>query len=146
MEVLKIFEATGWVIGIVVAIYAFVKFIDYRVQNVIRDPEFLKGLMGTLRPYAIFDQKQTILVDRGAMAFIESIEVVMTTDTNSPLPKTIIVRPKVHLEQAPIVIPLDTDISTITESRGKKFDWEYEIAYTAYGYKQQRRFSIEILR
>lgn len=144
MDMLKILEVAGWVIGLVASIYAFVKFIDYRVETVIHDAAFLKELSASLRPYAIFDEKETILVDRGAMAFIEAIEVRM--DAANELPTKIILHPKVHLDQAPILIALDTDMSTIKESRGKKFDWIYEIEYLGYNDREQRKFSVEVIK
>jgi hypothetical protein len=144
MDILKVLEVAGWLIGLVVGIYGFVKFIDYRVEKVIRDPSFVKELSGSLRPYAIFDEKEIILVDRGAMVFIEAIEVRL--DARSKLPEKIIVHPKVHLDQAPILIPLDTDMSSTKESRGKKFDWIYEIDYIGYSEREQRKFSIEVIK
>jgi len=144
MDLLKILEVAGWVIGLVVSIYGFVKFIDYRVGTVIQGPHFLKELSASLRPYAIFDEKETILVDRGAMAFIESIEVRM--DTANKLPTKILVHPKLHLDQAPVLIPLDTDMSIVKESRGKKFDWVYDIEYVGYNEREQRKYSIEVIK
>lgn len=144
MDILKLLEVAGWLIGLVVGIYGFVKFIDYRVGKVIRDPTFVKELSGALRPYAIFDEKEAILVDRGAMAFIETIEVRM--NVKDALPEKIIVHPKVHLDQCPILIPLDTDSSAIKEFRGKKFDWIYEIEYIGYSDREQRKFSIEVIK
>lgn len=144
MDILKILEVTGWLIGLVVGIYGFVKFIDYRIGKVIRDPNFIKELSGSLRPYAIFDEKETILVDRGAMVFIDTIEVRM--DAANKLPTKIIVHPKIHLDQAPILILLDADMSNVKESRGKKFDWVYEIEYLGYNDREQRKFSIEVIK
>lgn len=144
MDMLKLLEVAGWVIGLVASVYAFVKFIDYRVGKMIHDSHFLKELSASLRPYAIFDEKETILVDRGAMAFIEAIEVRINAAEN--LPTKIIVRPNLHLDQAPILIPLDTDMSTIKESRGKKFDWIYEIEYHGYNDREQRKFSVEVIK
>ncbi len=144
MDILKVLEVVGWLISLVVGIYGFVKFIDYRVGKVIRDPSFVKELSGSLRPYAIFDEKETILVDRGAMDFIETIEVMLKA--GSKLPEKIIVHPKVHLDQAPILIPLGPDMSSIKESRGKKFDWIYEIEYISYSEREQRKFSIEVIK
>jgi hypothetical protein len=144
MDMQTALKVTGIIVGLAASIYTFVKFIDSRIKRVIQGPEFLKELSRSLRPFAIFDEKERILVDRGAMDYIESIEVRM--DATENLPKKIIVHPTHHLDQAPILIPLDTDMSTVTESRGKKFDWVYDIEYHGYNEKEQRKYSIEVIK
>lgn len=130
-------------VTIAALIYGALTFIDSRISKAIEKPEFVNKLARAVRPYAIFDEKESIILDRGAMAFIENIEV--QTDSEN-IPEKIIVKPKEYLEQAPILIPLDTDMSTIIESRGKKFDWIYSINYHGINYKEQRKYSIEIIR
>jgi len=130
-------------ITIAVGIYGLVKFIDSRARKVIQEPDFIKNIATSLRPYAIFDEKEKILVDRGAMKFIGSIEVRINDENK--LPNEILIHPIHHLDQAPILIPLDTDISEIKETRGKKFDWIYEIEYHGYTDREQRKFSIEVI-
>ena len=144
MDMPTIFKVIVSIFGLAASIYGFVKFIDSRVKRVIQEPKFLKDLSSSLRPFAIFDEQERILVDRGAMYFIESIEIRMNTSEN--LPNKIIVHPNQHLDQAPILIPLDTDMSTVKESRGKKFDWVYDIEYHGYNEKEQRKYSIEIIK
>lgn len=137
-------KITAIFVGLAGSIYGFVRFIDSRVKKVIQEPEFLKELSNSLRPFAIFDEKERILVDRGAMHYIESLEVRMDTESNLPI--KVIIHPKQYLDQAPILIPLDTDMSTVKESREKKFDWIYDIEYHGYNEREQIKYSIEVIK
>lgn len=119
MNWLTILKSLATIFGFAASIYAFLKFIDSRIRKVIREPDFLKEVSSYLRPYAIFDEKERVLVDRGEMKFIEEIEVEM--GENSELPKKIVIRPNQYLQTAPILTPLDTDISTIKEAGTVKF-------------------------
>lgn len=128
-------------IGIVVGIYGFAKFIDSRIAKKLRDTEFVKSIAQLLRPYAIFNEKGEIIVDRGAMAFIEDIKITM----DGELPKEISLKLKKHKATAPILLSLDSDICTIKERRGKKFYWIYGIEYHGYINRDERRFNVEIV-
>ena len=128
-------------ISIIVSIYGFAKFIDSRISKKLGDAEFVKGIAQLLRPYAIFNEKGEIIVDRGAMAFIEDIEITMDQE----LPKEISLKLKEHKATAPILLSLDNDMCTIKEKRGKKFYWIYDIEYHGYNDKDERRFNVEIV-
>ena len=128
-------------ISIVGSIYGFAKFIDSRISKKLGDAEFVKGIAQLLRPYAIFNEKGEIIVDRGAMSFIEDIEISM----DRQLPKEITLKLKEHKATAPVLLSLDNDMCTIKEKRGKKFVWIYSIEYHGYNDKDERRFNVEIV-
>lgn len=136
--ILKIIAA---IISTVASIYGFSKFIDSRISKKLNDSEFVKSIAQLLRPYAIFNERGAVIVDRGAMAFIDDIEI----STNDKLPNKVILKLKQHKATAPILLSLDTDMCTIKERRGSKFDWVYEIEYHGYNDKDERRFNIEIV-
>ena len=129
-------------ISIIGSIYGFAKFIDSRISKKLGDAEFVKGIARLLRPYAIFNDKGEVIVDRGAMSFIEDIEITMD---NELLPKEITLKLKEHKATAPILLSLDNSLCDIKERRGKKFDWKYSIKYDAYSDKDERRFNVEIV-
>ena len=128
-------------ISIIGSIYGFAKFIDSRISKKLGDAEFVRGIAQILRPYAIFNERGEVVVDRGAMSFIEDIEITM----DGQLPKEITLKLKEHKATAPVLLPLDNDMCTIKERRGKKFDWIYSIEYQGYNYKDERRFNVEIV-
>lgn len=128
-------------IGIIGSIYGFAKFIDSRISKKLGDTEFVKGIAQLLRPYAIFNEKEEVIVDRGAMSFIEDMEITM----NGELPKEIVLKLKEHKATAPVLLSLDNDMCTIKERRGKKFDWIYSIEYHGWNKKDERRFNVEIV-
>lgn len=128
-------------ISIIGSIYGFAKFIDSRISKKLGDAEFVKGIAQLLRPYAIFNEKGEVIVDRGAMSFIEGIEITM----DGELPKEITLELKEHKATAPVLLSLDNDMCTIKERRGKKFDWIYSIEYHGYNDKDERRFNVEIV-
>jgi hypothetical protein len=131
------------VIALIGSIYGFVKFIDSRIKKKLKDSEFVKHVIQLLRPYAIFNEKGEIIVDRGALSFIEDIEILLSE--KEKLPQKITIKLKEHNATAPILLSLDNDMCTIKESRGKKFEWLYNIEYHGWNEKDERRFNIEIV-
>lgn len=129
-------------IGIIGSIYGFGKFIDSRITMKLGDSEFVKGIAQLLRPYAIFNEKGVVIVDRGAMSFIEDIQISLN---DADLPQKIILKLKEHKATAPILLSLDNDMCTIKEERGKKFEWVYSIEYQGWNEKDERRFNVEIV-
>lgn len=128
-------------ISIIGSIYGFAKFIDSRISKKLGDAEFVKGIAQLLRPYAIFNEKGEIIVDRGAMSFIGDIEITMEGE----LPKEITLKLKEHKGTAPVLLSLDNDMCTIKERRGIKFDWIYRIEYHGYNDKDERWFNVEVV-
>ena len=129
-------------IGIIGGIYGFTKYIDSRITKKLGDSEFVRGIAQLLRPYAIFNEKNAIIVDRGAMSFIENIKI---SKNKNNLPDKIILKLKSHQATAPILISLDNDMCTIKEERGEKFEWVYNIQYEGWNPKDERRFNVEIV-
>jgi len=103
--------------------------IDRKIREKLKDPEFIQMVAKEVKlPFVIFDNKGAVLVDQGAMRFIEGIDVEMDKK-ESLYPKQIIIHPKQHLSYAPLLMPLDSDLANISASRGKKYDWIYTLDY-----------------
>jgi len=99
-EASSVFIGLATIIGI---IYGFGAYVDYRVDKKVQSEDFLRRLSDSVRPSCIFDEKGSVLVDMGAMNFIDSIEL---SSTNG-LPEKIIVHPKHYLANAPIRFRLE---------------------------------------
>jgi hypothetical protein len=68
--IIAVFMGLAAVIG---TIYGFGVYIDSRVERHVSSDAFLKRLADAIRPSCVFDQQGAILVDMGAMKFIDSI-------------------------------------------------------------------------
>jgi hypothetical protein len=130
------------IVSILAGLLAAIFYVEKRITSKVVAPGTLKRIAALIRPFAIFTDKEQIVLDRGAMHYIESIEV--RHDSNG-LPSKILVHPKQALSVAPILTPLDTDGMSITENRGRNFDWEYKIEYEHYNDRDVRKFSIEVI-
>ncbi len=77
-------------------------------------------------PECIFDTNGSIVVDEGAMKFIDGIEInkVQTTQPGFPLGITVTIHPSRYLSRAPILSGIQNVLSYTVE-RGPKFDWRY---------------------
>jgi hypothetical protein len=129
------------IFSIIIILYGIVKFIDSRISKKLVDAEFVKSIAHLLRPFAIFNEKGTVIVDRGAMSFIDDIEITI----EKKLPQQIKLKLKKYMATAPILLSLDTDMLTIKEMRGNKFDWIYTVKYHGYNDREERRFHVEIV-
>jgi len=140
-------KAVGVIILIIGAYHSLNIFIDLRIENKINDDKFLKELSHSIRPSVVFDQKNSVLADMGAMKYVESIDVVVEDGE----PKKIVLSPKVFLGVAPILVCLDGHFNIIV-NQGKKYDWEYELKHvdriliSQSGQIANHRFRIEIIR
>ncbi len=128
-------------------IYAAVAFIEYRVQSSVNSPEFLDNLSRRIRPYVIFDENESILVDMGGMDYLERIEVRKDKDGGFG-PRTIIVTPKEHLAQAPLVERVGAGDIDFKSRRGKGHQWIYECYINEYSASMDEvvRFRLYILK
>lgn len=119
------------VAALIAAIYGFGVYVDSRVERLVHDEAFLKRLSVSVRPSCIFDQKGSIVVEMGAMDYIDSIDV--TADPNGDFPSTITVHPKHYMAHAPLLSTVDPFVMTVSAERGAKFDWVYTVSYVHVG-------------
>ena len=132
--------------AIIGAIYGFGAYIDWRVEKHVSSDLFLKRLADVVRPSCVFDQQGAILVDMGAMNFIDSIDVAPLPEYD--LPPKIVVHPKRYLANAPILTTLDPFSISVSAERGPKFDWIYTLSYVGEAVQQDWkhiRYRMEIV-
>jgi len=144
------FKIVGAIITVLIGVYALNIYIENIVERKINDPEFANKISDKVkRPIVIFDQNCSILVNNGAMKFIDDIKVLSNDKNNQPV--KIIVSPNIHLSTSPVLESLDEDF-VIESNRGNKFDWIYELGSINHMVlesstkpKKLKRFRLEII-
>jgi hypothetical protein len=116
-------------VGIAGIIYAFTTFIDYRIKTVVQDENYVRRIAAEVRPSVIFNGNGVILVDQGAMRYLNAVKILDYQPeqpwTNVPL--RILVSPKQFLSFAPLLTPLDPTVSGSDVERTNQFDFVYTI-------------------
>ena len=102
------FAFVGAIAAVVVAVYGFNVYVDSRVEKAVMDETFLRKLSARVRPYCIFNEKGAILVDGGAMDFLDSIDAGKIPD--GMVPEKLVVTPKRYMSHAPLISLLDSAI------------------------------------
>lgn len=115
-------------IGIILAVsFTVSQVIDSRIEQAINDEQFIRRVSSHVRPYVIFDVNSSILVDGGAMQYLEKIEVEQTGPQDGTIPIKIVVTPTHHLAYPPLVEKLGAGrlIHTPNPKRGTGHQWIY---------------------
>jgi hypothetical protein len=104
-------EVLTLVIGLVGGAFGANAWIKEKAREAVQAPEFLSDLSKKVRPSVIFDAHGSILVDQGAMEFLEKIEAVPDPDPlmsawNNAHPARLVVTPKKPLTHPPLLTPL----------------------------------------
>lgn len=125
MDVSKknVIKGFGSIIGLIIALVTINQIIDFKINKKIYNNEFLSKIAIRVRPFAIFNANGSIIVDKGAMEYLENIEVI--PKKNSRIPRKIILSPKKLLEQPPIITSIDQPSVIAKPERSKGIKWEY---------------------
>jgi hypothetical protein len=130
--------------ALLVSLFALDAYLESKIASKLKDPKFLAEIYSIIRPSAIFDSNESILIDMGAMNYIDSIHVMNYNKLDSD-PMKIIVVPRKYLAHAPILSSIDTRIFDISAKRGKRFNWEYSLVHLAGGTDSLAKFRIEVI-
>jgi hypothetical protein len=98
------------------------QYIDARIYAKMSNPSFLKELSRSIRPSVVFDEKQSIVADIGAMTYLEKI--VIKKGDNDTL--KIFVTPKEYIGIEPVLEALDSAYA-IQAERGSGYDWIFQL-------------------
>jgi len=138
------------IIAVVSGIYGSIHFIDVRIEHAINDEQFIRRVSSHVRPYVIFDANSSILVDGGAMQYLEKIEVEKGTEDGALIPVKIVVTPTRHLAYPPLIEKLGAGrlIHTPNPKRGAGHQWIYDELEVVHweSDKTPVRFRLEILK
>jgi hypothetical protein len=115
--------ATG--VGIIGLYHAFNMYVDARVTERIHDPRFLTEISRSLRPAVVFNSRETILADLGAMAKLKSISVTTGGDRSNQS-FVITVEPNEYLGVEPVLESLDFN-GIIEGARGRGLTWVFTV-------------------
>lgn len=136
--------------GLVGVLYGCMRFIDSRIEHAINDEQLIKKIASHVRPYVVFDENGSVLVDGGAMQYLEEIEVGKLTEDDFTIEVT--VTPKDHLANAPLIEALSKYEIFAVPERGRGHQWIYKMRIEVVRdsgrgeHLQPARFRLEILR
>lgn len=142
----------GWLIAIIVAIVSFNQCIDSRINSAMNDEGFIRKIASHVRPYIICDSNETILVDGGAMQYLQGPPKIIFNKKNPEDGLLMVVTPKDYLHQAPLIDSLCLCNFLISSQRGKGLEWNYDMEYLGGvqhwedDEKPVHKFRLEIIR
>ena len=112
-------------VATLIAVFAILNSsIEKKIKNKLNDPRFIRKVAEMVRlPFVIFDEDESIVIDTGAMNYIERIEVKKDRPHEV---SEIIVSPKKYMLAPPILESLDTEIEFHEPTRSHKFDLVYK--------------------
>ena len=126
------------------------RYIEDRIKDALSKDDVLKAISLRVKPDLIFDDKESILSDRGAAAFLKEHAIHIKRSVvfgDKTLPTDIRIEFNKYLTVAPILTPINADAETVSASRGKDCDWIYILDYTMGGGDDSyvRKYRLEIL-
>ena len=118
------------IISLMVAIFIQLNTsVDKKIEIKLKDPEFIRMVANEVRlPFVIFDEDKSVIVDTGAMNFIDKIEIKKEQRQDV---SEIIISPKKFLAIPPVLENLDAYMAFENPVRGNKFDLIYKRAEMA---------------
>lgn len=125
---MTIIKTIGIILGLILSLLAFNAFIDSKIESRFNDPIIISRIAKQIRPFLIFSGTGAILVDSGAKEYIVSLKII--PDSKSRIPEKIIVEPKQHMANAPLITPIDQISAVALPKRGTGVTWEYTFNYT----------------
>ena len=119
---------TAFIIGVVFAIIAW---IDFDISRRLTDETTLRKIAAYSRPSLIFNGKESIIADMGAVQYLHPKDasvkdIRITSRINGRIPHHIHIGFTRSLSVAPILTSL-YDVSQITAGHGRGLDWEFEL-------------------
>jgi hypothetical protein len=159
---MKVFESAKQVVIFVAAAVAFLgalgglyilvmESVDRRVDSVLRDAETIEALAAKVRrPSLVFDSRNRVLDDQGAMAYLSKAPRFINAAEDRP--PEIVVAPKIHLASPPLLQVLDTYYCDFEAERGEGLTWIFRGHWQPGGgfieeaQSSNPRFRLEIVR
>jgi hypothetical protein len=156
MWYIKVFSMVIWAIfsALVVAVgavYGLTFWVNTLVDSRVQSDEIIKKIANRIRPYVIFDEKDTILADMGAMNYLHSIHVEVVLENPDAIPSyKITVTPNQFLSNVPILQVLEGHFYEVKTGRGPGYEFVYTIDVTGISAgdnveRTHARFRLEIL-
>ena len=121
----QLFQLGAGIVVLIGIIWGFNVYVDSRVEKIVTDEGFLRKVSQRVRPYCILDGKGAVLVDGGALAFIDKLR--FDTPTNGERPEKVVLTPKEFLPNAPLFTCIDDSSYHLLPSRGQFIDWIFTV-------------------
>ena len=149
----NIFYAVGSVLGVIAVVMTINLTVRSEVNRITNNDEFLDELISKIQPYIIFDENESILIDRGGNKYIESIKIEkgipkdMAGKDKPLLPFKVIITPKQLLSIAPLLQCIDEGAYSIKKvERGKGYTWIYYLQWENLVFpKRINKFRLDII-
>ena len=120
----KLISVTGTLIGFVAGLFgggfAVATYIKTNAQNAVLDEKFLGKISAQIRPSCIVTSKGSVESDKGAMEHLNDFDVIFHQQAYAI---ELIIKPKHHLANPPMVTSLNSDLSSSLITRGKLHEW-----------------------
>jgi hypothetical protein len=118
--------------AIVMVAFKIRKYIEERVEDALSKDEIINKISLLVKPDMIFDDKGSIVIDRGASTFVKDKGVSVVSDDSSDYdaPSEIRIAFIKHLKTPPLLTPLNPDATFVRPRRGESHDWIYELTYS----------------
>lgn len=123
-----IVKAVFYILSLAVFVYGFNAFLDVKIDSRLRNPVVTKQIAEQVRPFLIFSGTGVVLVDNGAMSYLENLEVV--TNTTGRIPRNVILTPKQYLAHAPLITGIDQVGTVARGERGPGISWIYSLEWS----------------
>ena len=150
-SVVGITDVVGFLIAIIVAVLGFVgipSWIESVVEEKLDDPERVSLLASKIRPELFLNYQGSVTLDRGALDYIEDIEIEWTEEEGEEQKEIskLIITPKEYMGNAPLVTSTNGSVYDLRTERGSFKEWIiiFEKSYQV-GTQQEDVLRIEIL-
>ena len=120
-----VLKGIAGIAALIIIVLGFHGYVQGLVERTVTDEAYLRKLSERVRPYAILDGKGTVLVNGGAMEYIDG-RPKFETSTNG-FPQKVVITPKAFMSHAPLFNSLDDSTLFYTYERGQGIDWEYTL-------------------
>lgn len=145
ITVVKSFFALLAIFG---TLYGIDSYVGHKIDSRINDADFIARVASEVQPALIFDSQGSVLTDLGASEYIDNIVVTKKDSKESPAGfYEIVVKPKHHLRNAPILSVLGGFTIGYDSRRGGMHNWIYdvELCYVV-GKWEDIRFRLDVVK
>ena len=123
-----IIMAVSAILGLVVLVYGFDTYLDSKINGQLKNPVVIKQIAEQVRPFLIFSGTGVVLVDNGAMQYLDNLDVVR--EGTARIPKSVILTPKNYMTHAPLITGIDQMGIVARGQRGYGISWIYNFKYS----------------
>jgi hypothetical protein len=115
------------------------KYIEDCVKGKLSSNEIIGKISLLVKPDMIFDEKGSIVADRGAASLIQDrgIHITMEKNTFDSIPTEIRISFSRHLKLPPLLTPLNPDMTFVWPERGESHDWIYKLSYSGTSHSEK---------